>query len=385
MASSPLFLQVQKSPSRLYELSTMMPAAGYAGPKLGYLQATYREPQHGIGTLDGFLVARLFNRDAFSIEESMAHRSLLYSWRARSFDSELCDNFDIQMSRLPTIQPSLLLRGMWQSWPLTAVLGDQQAALLFLQQSVQACPILMNLGTIASILCVAAEEQRAPEGYLRSILTSAPCADSHSYRYVIEATSNCCGTTLEKVLGLVPELVENQNALSALTLSEDILAFCPFGELTTPDWRVSIDNVCTEGFIRANDDIRARVLLENLGNFLLEDLQNLQQAGCLEQNQLPIPVSGGGSQSNYLLQYLADCSGYSFARVTLADFTACGAAVAAALQTGVSIHPNIECEQIFHPADEQRKRYRFEPWRRMKKQILQGNFSGTVSYPVHGS
>lgn len=158
--------------ARIHGLTGLAPLPNFAAPKIAYLQQMFPDRSVHVGTLDSFIMFRL-SGDAkiFITEDTMASRTLLYDLQCGGWSPELCKIFNVEQGRLPRIRPSLgehLKVGVNdQSIAITAMIGDQQAAILGrdLNQDVDnECNhlavgshstkrgALLNLGTIASLL-----------------------------------------------------------------------------------------------------------------------------------------------------------------------------------------------------------------------------------------
>lgn len=209
----------------IHRLTGLSPLPNFAAPKIAYLQKIYANSSVHVGTLDSFIMFRL-SGDAkiFVTEDTMASRTLLYDLKCGGWTQELCRIFNIEQDRLPKIQPSfgehLKVRLSNQSLvPITALLGDQQAAILGrgLNQGADlgsdvgavACGntqrgALLNLGTIASLLVNLGERcDVVPSGALPQIpqlKTNVLCSEDfgHSKRrlFIVEMTSPITGRLL---------------------------------------------------------------------------------------------------------------------------------------------------------------------------------------------
>ena len=144
--------------------------AHYAASKISLLQSQLPNPNIQIGTLDSYLLHRFSNGKIFAVEEAMAARTLLYDLTDAGWSSELCEVFDVDLGRLPSIIASfgdfISIGGI----PVQAVIPDAQAGLLSISACNRGC--LLNLGTVGSFLVPTGSELRREEGYISGVLVS---------------------------------------------------------------------------------------------------------------------------------------------------------------------------------------------------------------------
>ncbi len=169
----------------------------YAALKLGALldhdRRNRRRAQAGevvAGTLDAFLLHRLTGRPA--TEPTHAGRTLLFNLRTGGWDSRLSQLFRIPTGALPELQPSAGLWGSFQGVPVTASVGDQQAALLGhggWRPGVAAA----HFGTGAFVLSSTGARARTHPRLLSAVLA----ATRRARRYQLEGSVNSAGAAID--------------------------------------------------------------------------------------------------------------------------------------------------------------------------------------------
>ena len=169
--------------------------AHYAAPKLAALQNKYTDNNILVGTLDSFLFWNLLDEKRFFTEDTMAARSMLYSLAGCGWDLELLSLFGVNRVRLPTISPSIGTLGSVGGIPLSAALGDQQAALLAITQ--QGFDCLLNLGSIVSILVPTSESLVRSPGFISSVAYSREIGQGREYHYYLEGTVNAAASVVD--------------------------------------------------------------------------------------------------------------------------------------------------------------------------------------------
>lgn len=352
--------------------------ANFAAPKIHLLQHQFLEPEVRVATLDTYLLHRLSKGKVFATEDSMAARTMLYALEERGWHPWLCSRFSVDLKRLPTISPSLSHHADVEGVPLMAMLGDQQAALIGRLSTLKRP--LLNLGTIASLCIQTGSEIVRKPALKTSVLYSRalPGVGYREFQYLIEATSAVTGTVLLEPLRRTWATDTAQLDL----LCQEAYAANPAGlataywvnrETITPEWPHGTSNVTV---CRAGTETRDRVraVVENVGNLIVRMIEECAEKGLLgERFPAEIDVAGGGSASDYLMQYVADVSGHLLHRRDDRDAGARGAAIAA----WMSVYAQGEPQQLASTGGtttftcvnpDRRKRYM--SWLRMEQDVL---------------
>jgi len=217
----------------------------YAAPKLHRLLSSQPDLQRRAeagevvaGTLDAFLMQHLTGEA--STEGGHAGRTLLYNLESDTWDPTLCDLFEIPVVSLPQIRPSIGHRGDWRGIPLTAVAGDQQAALLAhggWDEGVMAA----HFGTGAFILTGTGTRLLSHPGLLSAVLANSS-VDRH---FQLEGAVNSAGSAMDWIsarTGLGPD-EWGQRPLEPERLPRVLPALAGLG---TPWWRPEIRTVVEE-------------------------------------------------------------------------------------------------------------------------------------------
>jgi glycerol kinase len=142
------------------------------------------------GTLDAYLVRRLTGRDG--TEPGHAGRTLLFDLESGSWSPQLADLFGIPLAALPPIRTSAGDWGEHRGVPLTAVAGDQQAALIG-HGGWQKGTTAVHFGTGAFVLAGTGSSPSRLENALSAVIASA----NSGSRFQIEATVNSAGSAVD--------------------------------------------------------------------------------------------------------------------------------------------------------------------------------------------
>lgn len=365
---------------KITEQTGLPTIANFAAPKIHLLQRSFQDATTLVATLDTFLLHRLTNGLRYTTEDTMAARTMLYNLNDQTWSEDLCRRFKVEKRRLPEITPSLFSHGVYKGIPLTAMLGDQQAALFSFGGTKNQA--VLNLGTIGSAVVMTGDDLVLQPG-----LKTTPCYSSEGQaskakdvQYVSEITYPSLGSSMRGILhkGWCQSSAEI-DAMCAASLAKTsdpkVCAYWaneteasdahPFGAPDTMKEKPDAD-----------DSDRVRAVTENIGNHIVLMLEELQAKGLLEEaKKTAIEVSGGVSAGEYLLQYIADVSGYTLRCRQENEATAIGAALASMFYTlDLTYVPTIHTEQaprVFSPQDSTRRKG-FLVWQRLRRDVLAG-------------
>jgi len=350
----------------------------FAAGKIQLLQRKFLDPVIHVATLDTYLLFRLSKGNVFVTEDTMASRTMLYALSEQNWSEELCRQFAVDKQRLPRINPSLAPHTSYEGIPIVALLGDQQAALLGRMNA--ANRPLLTLGTIASLTANTGNAPVQKPVLKTSVLYSRliPNAAVRDVFFLSELTSSVTGNVLLEPL-----------RRSWCASSEELQAQCEQSFKTNPAglatayfvhkqdpsevWPHGTPNVmvCKPGTTVAD---RARAVVENVGNLIVRMLEQFAEKEMLgEVFPAQIDLAGGGSELDYLVQYIADVSGHSFHRLSAREAGSRGAALAAMISVqgredtcAFNMEPSTKVFVCENP--ERRKRYLI--WQRMEQDVL---------------
>lgn len=179
----------------------------YSASKLSRLLASrpelMRRAERGdllFGNVATWILWNFTGGKVHATEPTHAARTLLFNIETLAWDPWLLDLFRVPREILPEVRPSLgsfgdlAVGGL--KIPVTACLGDQQAALagaVGLRSGRNGGIALANYGTGAFLLIPTGERPLRRDG----LLTSLAWTSGKSRRYLLEGTINAAGTTLE--------------------------------------------------------------------------------------------------------------------------------------------------------------------------------------------
>ncbi|MCX7882328.1 MAG: glycerol kinase GlpK [Brevinematales bacterium] len=329
-----------------FQKKTGLPIATYfSGPKIAWLlehipglRDKAKRGEVAFGTIDSWLVYRLTGRHGTDVTN--ASRTLLFDIHTLSWDREICELLGIPMSIFPDVIDSSHPEAYGRlhkdilGWdiPVTAVLGDQQAA-LFGQTCYEigeakntygtGCFLLVNIGT-------------TPVFSTRGILTTvAYRIQGEPAVYAMEGSVAIAGALIQWArdkLGLITKASEIDELAMKVEGSEGIYIVPAFSGLFAPYWRSDARGVVVGLTHYTNRFHLARAILEATAYQTRDIFDAMLADAHIDLKELR--VDGGMVVSEPLMQFQSDILGIDVVRPRITETTALGAAYAAGLAIG---------------------------------------------------
>src|SRR5664280_937252 len=321
---------------------TGLPVATYfSGPKIRWLldnvPGARDRANRGellFGTMDTWLIWQLTGQHVTDVTN--ASRTLLMNIDTLSWDDELLAALDVPRKILPEIRPTIgpfgVARGHLDSVPITAVLGDQQAALFgqccFDPGEVKntygtGCFLLMNTGNLA---------HRSQNGLLTTVayqLGSEPAV------YALEGSIAIAGASVQWLrdnLGLISHASDIEALAASVPDNGDVFFVPAFSGLFAPYWRDDARGMLI-GLTRfTNKGHIARAVLEATAFQTWDVIEAMQRDANAQL--FSIKVDGKMVENQLLMQFQADLIGLPVVRPQTTETTALGAAYGAGLGVG---------------------------------------------------
>ena len=309
---------------------------------LEHIPNARRDAEHGelaFGTVDSWLLWNLTHGAHHVIDMSNASRTLLMNIHNQTWDDELLGLFNIPKAILPEIVPSGGLIGetadglLGRKIPLTAALGDQQAALFgqgcFTQGMAKntygtGCFMLMNTGT---------QVQVSEHQLLSTLAWQTP---NKVTNFALEGSVFMAGAIVQWLrdgLGIVQNSSDVEHLASQVPDCDGVVLVPAFTGLGAPYWDSEARGMLT-GMTRGTNRAHiARAALEAIAFQVADVLVAMQQDAQGPLTELR--VDGGASGNDMLMQFQADLLGVPVLRPVVRETTALGAALMAGLGAGV--------------------------------------------------
>ncbi|MFF3325035.1 glycerol kinase GlpK [Streptomyces sp. NPDC002889] len=328
------------------ERCCLPPSTYFSAPRIRWLfdhvAGLEQRAQDGevlFGTMETWLIWNLTGGTAGGqhiTDATNASRTMLMNIRTLTWDEELLEFFGVPRAMLPEIRPSAEIYGEDRSVllgvPITAALGDQQAA-LFGQTCFAPGEAKCTYGTGSFLLLnTGTDVVRSRNGLLTTVAYKV--ADQPAV-YALEGPIAVTGSLVQWFrdrLGLISSAPEIETLARTVEDNGGCYIVPAFSGLFAPHWRsdargviVGLTSYITKGHL-------ARAVLEATGWQTREVVDAMNADSSLTLSELK--VDGGMTSDNLLMQILADVLDVPVVRPMVAETVSLGAAYAAGLAVG---------------------------------------------------
>jgi len=288
------------------------------------------------GTIDTFLLWHLTQGHHHATDATNASRTLLFNIHEQCWDKELLTLFNIPSKILPEVKDSGADFGMTdptifgQSIAITAMMGDQQAA-LFGQTCFEkgmakstygtGCFLMLNTGDLA----IKSNNK---------LLTTIAYRINGKTTYALEGSIFMAGATVQWLrdgLEFIKDASETQALAQQVPIDHGVFLVPAFTGLGAPFWDPNARGAIV-GLTR--DSGIKEIVSAGLQSvcYQTKDLQKAMEADGVRPTTLQI--DGGMSRNDWTMQFLADILGANISRSSILETTALGCAYMAGLQAG---------------------------------------------------
>lgn len=356
-----------------------------AGPKIAWIldnvEGAREKAEEGsllAGTIDSWLIWNLTggargnkNEPALHVTDiTNASRTLLMDLHTGQWDEELCEELRVPRAMLPEIKASISsfgtirTRGPMANAPITAVLGDQHAA-LFGQGCFAPGEAKNTYGTGLFMLLNTGDTPHFSE---RGLLTTiAWQCEGEPAVYALEGSVAVGGSLIQWLrdqMGILRTAGESETLGSQVEDSGGVYIVPAFSGLFAPYWRADARGVIV-GLTRYTDKRHiARAALEATAWQTRDVVEAMVADSGVALERLR--VDGGMTSNDLLMKIQADALGISVERPSNIETTVMGAAYASAF--GAGVFESLEEVKKLTTAD--------STWeRRSDKELIDASFS----------
>jgi glycerol kinase len=326
-----------------FRSKTGLPLATYfSGPKARHLidqlglAARAERGELAFGTIDTWLTWNLTGGRHVT-DVTNASRTLLMDLATTSWDADLTLEIGVPTAMLPEIVPSigeeLECVGPLAGVPLTAILGDQHAA-LFGQACFEPGEAKNTYGTGNFMLLNTGSSPVPSESGL--LTTVAYQRSEEAPIYALEGSVAVTGSLIQWLrdnLRLIERAADVERLAGTVDDNGDVYFVPAFSGLFAPHWRPDARGVITGLTRYATGGHIARAALEATA-FQTRDVLDAMVADA-GVDLVELRVDGGMTGNDLLMQFQADILGVDVVRPRVAETTALGAAYAAGLAVGL--------------------------------------------------
>ncbi|MBG1243850.1 glycerol kinase GlpK [Nostoc sp. NZL] len=378
-------LQEQGYAHEIYDRTGLIIDAYFSATKFRWLLDKFTDVDLNnvlAGTIDSWVLWNLTGGKVHATDHSNASRTMLMNLKSCEWDENLLELFQIPAHILPQIQPSLGVFGVTDATllgaeiPITAILGDQQAALFG-----HGCdrPGLMKCtyGTGSFLVAHTGSEIVRSHHQLISTVswTQANPRGTLDVGYALEGsmfTSGACIQWLRDRLKLIKTAAETEAMANQVTDNGGVYFVPAFSGLGAPYWDMSARGAFFGITASVQPEHLVRAVLEAIAYQVLEVVQAINASSSTPVGRLT--VDGGACENNFLMQFQADVLGIGVERPIMRDTTVQGAAFAAGLAVGFWESYEVlvqqrQIERVFEPKSDD-PLSNFATWQKAVKRTL---------------
>ena len=289
------------------------------------------------GTVDTFLIWKLTSGKKHLTEATNASRTLLYNINNNQWDTEIIKKLKIPINILPEVKNSADDFGITdkkivgQNIPISAVLGDQQAAAVG-----QACfekgSTKSTYGTGAFVLMNTGYKKINSKNKL---LTTICYRLNNKNTYALEGSIFIAGAGIQWLrdkIKLINNAYETEKIIKNTKSNNGVYIVPAFSGLGAPYWKPDARGLIT-GLTR-NSDWKSfvRATIESVA-YQTNDLFDAMNKDGLKPNI--VKIDGGMVVNNWFSQFLSDIIDLKIIRPKIQETTALGVALFAGYKVGV--------------------------------------------------
>ena len=289
------------------------------------------------GTVDTFIIWKLTSGKKHLTEATNASRTLLYNINKNQWDTEIIKKLKIPINILPEVKNSADDFGITdkkivgQNIPISAVLGDQQAAAVG-----QACfekgSIKSTYGTGAFVLMNTGYKKINSKNKL---LTTICYRLNNKNTYALEGSIFIAGAGIQWLrdkIKLINNAYETEKIVKNTKSNNGVYIVPAFSGLGAPYWKPDARGLIT-GLTR-NSDWKSfvRATIESVA-YQTNDLFDAMNKDGLKPNI--VKIDGGMVVNNWFSQFLSDIIDLKITRPKIQETTALGVALFAGYKVGV--------------------------------------------------
>lgn len=378
-------LQEQGYASEIYDRTGLIIDAYFSATKLRWLLDKFTDVDLNnilAGTIDTWMLWNLTGGKVHATDHSNASRTMLMNLKTCEWDENLLEIFQIPAHILPQIQPSLGVFGVTDATllgveiPITAILGDQQAA-LFGHGCDRPGSMKCTYGTGSFLVAHTGNQIVRSHHRLISTVgwTQANPKGTLDVGYALEGsmfTSGACIQWLRDRLKLIKTAAESETMANQVTDNGGVYFVPAFSGLGAPYWDMSARGAFFGITASVQPEHLVRAVLEAIAYQVLEVVQAINASSSTPVGRLS--VDGGACENNFLMQFQADVLCIPVERTVMRDTTVQGAAFAAGLAVGFwesyqALVQQRQIERVFEPRSDD-PLSNFATWQKAVKRTL---------------
>lgn len=334
-------------------------------------------PNMIFGTIDSFLLWKLTCGKVHATDVTNASRTMLFNIHTLKWDEQLLQIFDIPESMLPEIKDTSGIFGYVDprhffnySCPITALVGDQQAA-LFGESCFEKSAVKNTYGTGGFILANTGNEVIISK---YGLLSTVAWKIGEQVMYALEGSIFVSGSLIQWLrdeMQFFNNAADSENIAASVEDSGGIVIVPAFTGLGAPYWNDQCKGAIY-GLSRGSSRAQiVRAAIEAMA-FQTKDLVEVLQED-LHSKISSIKVDGGASVNKLLVQFQSDILQIPVIKPQLSETTALGAARLSGLAIDYYQMSDFKDEEplIYKPSmKEEEVNIRYDKWKKAVEATL---------------
>lgn len=321
--------QMQEHNQRVNELTGLRIDNYFSGPKYNWIMNNVKEAKElakandlCLGTIESWLIFNLTAKQNHFTDVTNASRTLLMDINTNTWNQELCNIFDIDISTLPAIKLPSDEFGTYNGIPIKGVMADSQAA-LFAHQLKPFKELKITMGTGSSIM---ANVDLTADIRHNSVLTALYQNNGERNQYALEGIIKSFGDTVEFMkneLGFFEDYDQIFEYTFGQTSNSDIVFIPGQHGLGCPYWN---DNIGCQIIDLSRNTTRNDIAAAGIKSLLFIVKKVIDEIKTTINFDIKsIKVDGGLSKQPLFLQYLSNLMQMNIEVINVEEASALGA------------------------------------------------------------
>lgn len=302
------------------------------------IQKLSQENRLMFGTIDTWLLYKLTGEKVHATDYTNAAATSMLNPFILKWNKLFCRIFKIPMNMLPKVFNTNGFFGntskniFGKSIPITAIVGDQQAS-LFGHRCFNAGDLKITLGSGAFITMNVGKK---PKFSTKGLFPMIGWALSNKTEYILEGQVATLGTFIDwavQKLKLFESPQELDSSASEVNNSEGVFCIPTLTGIRFPYFKPGLKCSFSGISLKTEKKHIAYAIIDGLANRTVDIVEGMEhETGIKIPN---IKIDGGASNSDILVQRIADLTGKKIYRSVENDLASIGAAYLAGLSTGM--------------------------------------------------
>lgn len=360
------------------EKTGLIPDPYFSGSKMRWILENVKEAKKlaktgnlCLGTIDSYIAMALTGN--FVTDTTNASRTMLMNIKTLDWDDELLKFFKIPRECLAKILPCDAKFGNAKKFfdaPLCSIIGDQFSSMIG-QGAINYGTAKITLGTGGFILTNIGQKF---DKYPDKLLLTVAYTINNTTEYAVEGSiySACSGLNfLKNNLGLFKDIRQTDEMAKSLEDNDGVYFVPAFTGMGAPYWNNNARGEISGVTYATKKEHIVRAMLESMAYNSKAIFDEMKKEGLKISL---ISVDGGGSNNEFLLQFLADMLNHDIIRSKNVEATVLGTIYVAMTSLGIIQKSDIKkltaSTMVYCPnmTEKEREKY-YDGWNKALKKI----------------